>query len=80
MMTAMVCLFFLGAALIGSTACSTKNLTPVAVLTTPAGTYKVQVVALQVGTLVATASGQPVTIMGSQNPDSIPFTLTVTVQ
>jgi hypothetical protein len=80
MMTGLVCLFFLGAALLGSTACSTKNLAPVSVLTTPAGTYNVKIVVLQVGTQVVTGSGAPTTITGSQNPVSIPFTLPVTVQ
>jgi sugar lactone lactonase YvrE len=80
MMTGLVCLFFLGAALLGSTACSTKNLTPISTLTTPAGTYNVKIVAQQVGTLVVTGSGASTTITGSQNPDSIPFTLPVTVQ
>jgi hypothetical protein len=76
----MVCLLFLGAALIGTTGCSTTNLNPEAVLTTPAGTYNVTITTQQVGTQVVTGSGAPHTITGSQLQDSIPFTLSVTVK
>jgi hypothetical protein len=50
------------------------------VLTTPAGTYAVTVTAEQVGSQVITLPTGPITIYGSQNQVSLPFTLSVTVK
>jgi len=74
------CLLFLGSALLATTACATANLSPAAILSTPAGTYNVIITAQQVGTLTVTGSGAATVITGSQNQDSITFTLPVTVQ
>lgn len=80
-MLLMLCLAILGGALsISLTACSTTNLAPSSVLTTPAGTYSVSITAVQVGTQVITLPTGPVTIYGSNNQVSLPFTLNVTVQ
>jgi hypothetical protein len=77
----MVCLMVLGGLLAGSlTACSTTNLSPASVLTTPKGTYAVTITAQQVGTQVITLPTGPITIYGSENQVSLPFTLNVTVQ
>jgi hypothetical protein len=77
----MLCLMILSGALAGSlTACSTVNLSPASVLTTPAGTYAVTITAQQVGTQVVTIVTGPITIYGSQNQVSLPFTIKVTVQ
>jgi hypothetical protein len=65
------------------TACSTINLSPASVLTTPvSGTtpYSVIITAQQVGTqLVTNADGSTTQIYGSENQVSLPFTLNVTV-
>lgn len=78
----MLCLAILGCALsVSLTACQTNNLSPASVLTTPKGTYAVTVTAQQVGSQVINlAGGSSVTIYGSQNQVSLPFTLNVTVQ
>ena len=69
-----------GAFAVSLTACSTTNLSPASVLSTPSGTYAVTVTAQQVGTQVITLPTGPVTIYGSQNQVSLPFSLNVTVQ
>lgn len=77
----MVCMMILSGAFAGSlTACSTQNLSPASVLTTPAGAYPVTITAQQVGSQVITLPTGPVTIYGSQNQVSLPFTINVTVQ
>lgn len=77
----MVCVAVLGGALATSlTACSTTNLSPASVLSTPAGTYSVTITAQQVGSQVITLPTGPITIYGSQNQVSLPFSLNVTVQ
>ena len=60
-------------------ACSTSSLSAPVVLTTPSGTYAVTITAQQVGTQVITQAGVPITIYGSQNQVSVPFTINVTV-
>ncbi len=69
-----------GALAVSLTACSTTNLSPASVLTTPKGTYQVTITAQQVGSQVITLPTGPITIYGSQNQVSLPFTLSVTVQ
>ncbi|HWE85233.1 MAG TPA: Ig-like domain repeat protein [Terracidiphilus sp.] len=88
----MLCLALAGCALSTSiTACSTTNLSPASVLTTPSGTYSVTITAEQVGqqciaqvngqTNCTTGGGQQGKLVyGSQNQISLPFTLSVTVQ
>lgn len=69
-----------GALATSLTACSTANLSPASVLTTPSGSYSVTITAVQVGSQVITLPTGPITIYGSQNQVSLPFTLNVTVQ
>ncbi len=81
-----------GALAVSMTACSTTNLSPASVLTTPSGSYPVTVTAEQVGTQCivvqgssssncTTASGQAGTgVFGSQVQVSLPFVINVTVQ
>jgi hypothetical protein len=77
----MICLAIVsGAFALSLTACSTTNLSPASVLTTPSGTYAVTITAQQVGTQVITLPTGPITIYGSQNQVSLPFTINVTVQ
>ncbi len=76
----MVFLMIVGGALAASlTACNTTNLTPNAVLSTPAGTYAVTVSAQQVGTQTINLATGPVQIYGSENQVSLPFYINVTV-
>jgi hypothetical protein len=76
----MLCLMAIGGMFaVSLTACSTVNLSPATVLTTPAGTYAVTITAQQVGTQVITLPTGPITIYGSQNQVSLPFTLNVTI-
>jgi hypothetical protein len=76
-----ICFTILGGALMASclSACSTSSLSAPVVLTTPSGTYAVTITAQQVGTQVITQAGVPITIYGSQNQVSVPFTINVTV-
>ncbi len=88
----MVLLMVVGGALaVSLSACNTTNLTPLAKLSTPAGTYAVNITATQVGTQCVqqstpsipctTASGQPGTVVvGSENPVSLPYYFNLTVQ
>jgi hypothetical protein len=77
----MICLAILSGALaVSITACSTTNLSPAAVLSTPKGSYTVTITAQQVGSQVITLPSGPITIYGSQNQVSLPFTINVTVQ
>lgn len=76
----MICLTVLSSAFaVSLTACSTTNLSPASVLSTPKGTYTVTITAQQVGTQEITLPTGPVTIYGSQNQVSLPFTINVTV-
>jgi len=72
--------FVSGAFALSLSACSTKNLSPASVLTTPKGTYAVTITAQQVGSQVITLPTGPITIYGSQNQVSMPYTINVTVQ
>jgi hypothetical protein len=76
-----ICFAILSGVLMASylTACSTVNLSANPVLTTPSGTYAVTITAQQVGTQVITQAGVPITIAGSQNQVSVPYTINVTV-
>jgi hypothetical protein len=77
----MLCAAILSGALaFGLAACSTANLSPASVLTTPSGTYSVSVTAQQVGSQVITLPTGPITIYGSENQVSLPFAINVTVQ
>jgi hypothetical protein len=69
-----------GGLAVSVTACNTTNLTPNAVLSTPAGTYAVTVSAEQVGTQTINLANGPVQISGSENQVSLPFYVNVTVQ
>lgn len=77
-----LCMVVLSCGLAASlTACSTSTLSPATVLTTPGGTYAVTITAQQVGTQqINPGNGDLVTIYGSENQVSLPFTLNVTVQ
>jgi Bacterial Ig-like domain (group 3) len=77
----MICLAVVsGAFAVSITACSTTNLSPATVLSTPPGTYKITITAQQVGTQVITLPTGPITIYGSQNQVSLPYTISVTVK
>jgi hypothetical protein len=88
----MVLLMIVGGALsVSLTACNTANLTPLAQLTTPAGTYAVSITASQVGTqcvplagpgsnCTTPSGGSGVLVYGSQNQVSLPYYVNVTVQ
>jgi hypothetical protein len=75
---------FGGGLAVSLTACSTTNLSPASVLTTPVSgstPYSVIVTAQQVGSqMVTNADGTTERIAGSQNQMSLPFTLNLTVQ
>jgi hypothetical protein len=74
-------LLFTGAAL-GLSACSTKDISAVPVLTTPQGTYNITVTAKQVGskTVPGSTPGTTVTVQGNGNQMSYPFQMSVVVQ
>jgi hypothetical protein len=78
----LVCFLTLTGATLGLTACSGTNFPQESsVVVTPAGTYNVTVTAQQVGSIVVTGSnGQPMTVYGSLNQMSLPYTLKVIVQ
>jgi hypothetical protein len=79
-----VCVSFLGAAVMGMTSCSSKQLGAAPTLTTPAGTYSVTVTAKQTGSKMVQAPGQPIgtliPVYGSHNQMSIPFSVSVVVK
>jgi hypothetical protein len=87
-----VCVSIFGGALaVSLTACSTTNLSPQSILTTPKGNYAVTITAQQVGqqcivgvggnSNCTNASGQAGrNVFGSNNQVSFPFTINVTVQ
>ena len=78
----MICLMILSGVFAGSlTACNTTTLSgPASALATPAGTYPVTITAQMVGSQVVINGTTPITIYGSQNQVSLPFTINVTVQ
>jgi hypothetical protein len=77
----LICLVIVSGVLMSTTACSTKILGSSPVLTTPAGSYQVLVTAQQVGSIMVLGNnGTPVTLYGSENQMSLPYTLNVTVQ
>jgi hypothetical protein len=77
----MICLLALTAATAGLTACNNTPLVSQAVLGTPSGSYAVSVVAQQVGGITIPGNnGTPITLYGSTNQMSLPYTLNVTVQ
>lgn len=77
----LICLVILTSALAGMTGCSTTTLGSAPVLTTPSGAYSnVIVTAQQVGSEIVPGSQGPITLYGSQNQISLPYTMTVNVQ
>jgi len=76
----LLCLVIVSGAIAGMTACSTTNLGTTPVLGTPSGTYSVIVTAQEVGSVVVQGSQGPITVYGSQNQISLPYTMNVTVQ
>jgi hypothetical protein len=79
----LLCIIALGGAFAGITACSTNSLTQSSAdsLKTPAGTYAVTITAQQVGSVsVAGSNGSVVTVYGSHDQISLPFTINLTVQ
>ncbi len=76
----LLCLVILTGAIVGMTACSTKILGTSPVLTTPSGTYSVIITAQEVGGVVVQGAQGPITVYGSQNQISLPYTINVTVQ
>ena len=77
---ALICLLALGTAILGLAACSTVTLGSKTVLGTPAASYPVTITAQQVGSVVVPGSQGPITLYGSTNQMSLPYTLNVTVQ
>ena len=71
-----------GVALASFSGCGSGSTTQQPVLDSPAGTYTVSVSAKQVGSQVipGTAAGTTVTVYGTENLMSLPFTVNVTVQ
>jgi hypothetical protein len=79
-----------GAFAFSLSACNTTTLTPTAQVTTPPGTYQVSITGVQVGTqCVGTASTLPCmtstgvtgqTTNGSENQETLPFYINLTVQ
>jgi hypothetical protein len=76
----LLCLVILTGAIAGITACNTMTLGTSPVLSTPSGSYAVIVTAQEVGSAVVQGAQGPVTVYGSQNQISLPYTLNVTVQ
>jgi len=79
----LICLLALGTSIAGLTACNTTTLGSNPVLGTPinSGTpYAVSVVAQQVGSVTVPGSQGNITLYGSTNQMSLPYTLDVTVQ
>ena len=82
-MVHLVAFVTLGSALMGMTSCSSGSFGQKSVLTTPPGTYTIQVVAKQAGSLQVPAPGKPgvtVTVVGSGNQVSVPYAVTLTVK
>jgi len=92
-LTLMLCMVILGGALaVSLTACSTTNLSPASVLTTPSGSSAITITAQQVGEQCVVVTGsnssncttsagqQGTAVFGSQVQVSLPFTLNLTVQ
>ncbi len=88
----MVVLMIVGGTLaVTLTACNTTNLTPLAQLSTPAGSYTVNITAVQVGTqcvpqtgpganCTTPSGGTGVLVYGSNNQVSLPYYINLTVQ
>jgi hypothetical protein len=82
----LICLLILTGAIASMTACSTKVLGTAPVLTTPTGGYSVMITAQQVGSIMVPGGNCPaanpdcITVYGSQNQISLPYTMKVTVQ
>ena len=77
----LICVLALAAATAGLTACNTTQLGGQAVLGTPKAPYAVTVTAQQVGGITIPGNnGTPITLYGSTNQISLPYTLNVTVQ
>jgi hypothetical protein len=76
----LLCLVILTGTIAGITACNTTNFGTSPILKTPSGTYAVIVTAQEVGSAVVQGAQGPVTVYGSQNQISLPYTLNVTVQ
>ena len=81
-----------GVLAVSLTSCSTTNLTPLAQLSTPTGTYAVSITATQVGTqcvpqisgasipCTTTSGGPGQTVYGSNNQVSLPYYINLIVQ
>jgi sugar lactone lactonase YvrE len=78
----LICLLALGTSIAGLTACSTSNLGNTPILNTPTGgsPYSVIITAQQVGSVVVPGAQGPITLYGSTNQMSLPYTMNVTVQ
>jgi hypothetical protein len=78
-----ICLPLFCGTVVCLSSCSTANITPNPVLTTPKGTYTITVTAKQTGSITVpnpTTGGAPLPVYGNGNQMSIPFTMMVTVQ
>jgi hypothetical protein len=78
-----VCLLLFCGTVVGLSSCSTANIAPNPVLTTPKGTYTITVTAKQTGSKTVpnpNGAGNPVPVFGNGNQMSMPFTINVTVQ
>jgi hypothetical protein len=78
-----ICLPLFCGTVVCLSSCSTANITPNPVLTTPKGTYTITVTAKQTGSITVpnpTTGGAPLPVYGNGNQMSIPFAMMVTVQ
>lgn len=77
----LVCLLLCSGVVAGISGCSTKQLGTASNTSTvtPAGTYMVQITAIQVGSQNVIEGSTPVTVYGTGSQMSVPFTIAVTV-
>jgi hypothetical protein len=77
----LVCLLLCSGVVAGISGCSTKQLgtTSSTSIVTPAGTYMVQITAVQVGSQNTISGTTPKTVFGTGSQMSLPFTIPVTV-
>jgi hypothetical protein len=70
-------------AVVGMSGCTSANISATPTLTTPKGTYTITLTAKQAGSRQVpnpVSGGAPITVYGSGNQMSIPYTMTVTIQ
>jgi hypothetical protein len=70
-------------AVLGMSACTSANISATPTLTTPKGTYTITLTAKQAGSKQVpnpVSGGAPITVYGSGNQMSIPYTMNITIQ